>query len=1251
MTRVDEFLSNLQKSKLLTPVQWQIVRDEVSATENAGAEGPDEAPGPPTPRQLAGTLVEKRFLTPWQADMLLQGKKDFNLGKYKLLDCIGTGGMGAVFKALHGELGRIVAIKILSPGVMKNRQAVRRFQQEIQAVAALDDKHIVAAYDAGTYGNIQYLVMEYVEGYDLGYLIKHHSPLPVNWVCECIRQAALGLQHAHEKALVHRDIKPTNLLVAKDPDSNRPLIKILDLGLARFVTEMTPADLAMPGAGGEDGSSTQLGQFLGTPDYISPEQAHDTRAADIRSDIFSLGCTFFRLLTGELPFPGETVIEKLESRESSDALPVRKLRSEVPEDLEAVVARMLARAPAERYQTPREVAQALTPFARGAGILHPPVLEKPATTQLSSLTLGEQTRLELILKSLAACEVDQSPAGSKIAKGIKWASPRSGLIAVVAISCLAALMLWYRLSSATLVIDWPLDERSGATLAVDRRPIQLPPQQTFNLNGRPGTWKLSLRREGFEPIEAAATVRPRERTEFLPHWQPTPDLIRQRKLQELKRRIESTANAGILSPQMSQFRSDLLSFLQNYPAAKESAAARDISSQLSWPLDLLDGSQVPADERARFAAGSGDSSGVSLAGVFGDSRLKFWNGLTALAISGDGRYLAGASSDGTVQVYDLPKGRLLHVLVPPARPTELAFSPTAARLAVAGRIGSVTLWNAAAGTLAATLDNTTGPMAFSGDGLWVAGCGARQEIAVWDAQTGQLRQTMRGHSTGILRGLLFSHNGRLLASYGSDASVLVWDVASAQERMRFPNAQVPVFSPDDKFLAAGTSSGDLMLWDTATGQTQRTLDEGGYPLSFGNALIGEVSPIIVSKRLGRAILWSLETGDEIRTLVEVPELATVSRDGKWLAGGDPTVGEVRLWNLIAGGAPKVVNTAGAVAALACSFDSSTLVTGSRDGVVQIWALETGAEIQPAALPLTTADLSPDGRRVVGRQGDRVEIFDVSTGRPELTLATGVSELDSLSFSPDGLLVCGFGGWGFFRSSLRLWDAVGARELPLTAYNSGTVRTTAFSGDSQLLAVAGDSPMVTVWSASKRSIHSELDFSDRIAALAFHPDSRRLAVASHDQRLVLWDLKSGRSQTLPSAGTVCRRLAFSPDGRLLAAATDERVLIWILKTGKPPVALACGALTGGFNEGTARVNSIAFHPAGDAILAAGNEGCLWLWNDLTRKRSGDEPDQIMRVGPAHGAVKRVLWAPGGRYVLSVNGNGTIYALRLQSIRRQ
>jgi WD40 repeat protein len=227
-------------------------------------------------------------------------------------------------------------------------------------------------------------------------------------------------------------------------------------------------------------------------------------------------------------------------------------------------------------------------------------------------------------------------------------------------------------------------------------------------------------------------------------------------------------------------------------------------------------------------------------------------------------------------------------------------------------------------------------------------------------------------------------------------------------------------------------------------------------------------------------------------------------------------------------------------------------------------------------------------------------------------------------------------------SLRLWDAASASELPWPENHSGTVRATAFSADSQLLAVVGDSRLVTVWDVPQRVVRYDLDdFTDRITALAFHPDGIHLAVASLDQKLILWDLKAEKGRPLPTAGTTCRRLIFSPDGSLLAGATDDLVLIWNLADAKPPVELAIGAT----NRETGNGLALAFHPAGEALLAAGNTGCLWLWNDPAQKRLGDEPDEVIPVGPPHGAVKRVLWSPAGRHILSVNGNGTVYVLRV------
>ncbi len=576
---MDEFLSLLRKSNLLTPEQWKIVRLEAagaSTDAESGNPATDRAaPISPNPTDLTRKLVQRGFITPWQAEWLLQGKKTFTVGKYKLLDCIGRGGMGVVFKALHGEMGRVVALKIMSADVMQNREAVARFRKEIQAVAALDDPHIVAAYDAGSVGGVTYLVMEFVQGHDLGYLLKEEGPLPIEWACECIRQAALALQYAHEKGMVHRDIKPTNVLVAKDPEADRPLVKILDLGLPRFVSETVSADAPGSGKGADDASLTQYGQLLGSPDYIAPEQGKDTRLADIRSDIFSLGCTLFRVLTGELPFAGETIIQKLEARETTDAVRLKDVRPDVPTELDAVVARMLARDPKRRYQTPREVAQALAPFARQFAPIPVRSPQRPAPGARGKHRVGEDTRLEELFKSLAKVETEHSLSVAGITTRLRRVSPHVWLVAtglVLVVS--AALFAWNRYSAAEVLVDWPIGEREGGELQVNQRPVKFSKGPKLVVSGRPGTWELRLERDGFETIEKTLTLSRGERMDFVPEWRPTLRTQKRARLRKLEDRAAEAAKLDVLSPSAIAMRTELLSFLQEYPTSHEAHAAR-----------------------------------------------------------------------------------------------------------------------------------------------------------------------------------------------------------------------------------------------------------------------------------------------------------------------------------------------------------------------------------------------------------------------------------------------------------------------------------------------------------------------------------------------------------------------------------------------------------------------------------------------------------------------------------------------------
>jgi eukaryotic-like serine/threonine-protein kinase len=305
------------------------------------------------PQALAWEMLHRGWLTQFQIKRLFQGRAaELVLGPYLILARIGKGGMGFVYKARHQLMNRVVALKVIHKQALANPEAVQRFRREIELAAQVSHPNIVAAYDASQVDDRHFLVMEYVEGTDLHYLVEKSGPLPPARACTYIRQAALGLQHVHERGLVHRDIKPSNLLLTTPGD----VIKILDLGLAR--SEVTDLGAA---AGGH---LTRTGTLVGTPDYIAPEQIFHPRRADIRADIYSLGGTFYFLLTARPPFVGGTLAEKLCWHQGAEPPPIEQLRPEVPPAMAAVLRRMLAKRPEDRYQTPAEVATALAPVSQ-----------------------------------------------------------------------------------------------------------------------------------------------------------------------------------------------------------------------------------------------------------------------------------------------------------------------------------------------------------------------------------------------------------------------------------------------------------------------------------------------------------------------------------------------------------------------------------------------------------------------------------------------------------------------------------------------------------------------------------------------------------------------------------------------------------------------------------------------------------------------------------------------------------------------
>jgi tRNA A-37 threonylcarbamoyl transferase component Bud32 len=273
------------------------------------------------------------------------------LAEYEILDRLGEGGMGQVFKARHRRLNRVVALKVIRPEQLRNPKSVQRFQREARAAGRLSHANIVQVYDAAEADGTYFLAMEFVEGTDLAALVHKHGPMPVPLACEYVRQASLGLQHAHERGLVHRDIKPSNLLLT----ASGTQVKILDMGVARF-ERPDEQDLGI-------GELTEPGAVMGSPAYLSPEQARDSHHVDIRGDIYSLGCSFYQLLSGHVPFQAISYAEFVLQHELIEPVPIEQIRPDIRPEIRNILRKMMAKRPNERFQSPAEVADALVPFA------------------------------------------------------------------------------------------------------------------------------------------------------------------------------------------------------------------------------------------------------------------------------------------------------------------------------------------------------------------------------------------------------------------------------------------------------------------------------------------------------------------------------------------------------------------------------------------------------------------------------------------------------------------------------------------------------------------------------------------------------------------------------------------------------------------------------------------------------------------------------------------------------------------------
>jgi WD40 repeat protein len=630
---------------------------------------------------------------------------------------------------------------------------------------------VVLVYDSGHARDTYYIAMQYLEGTDLARLVKDGGRLPVPQACDFIRQAALGLQHLHEHGMVHRDVKPSNLMAARpaaarqptdqamDPGStvvNRPgsrakqtmvlsrqpatgdapVIKLLDMGLVRIEYALD--------RGSGSGSLTHAGSMVGTPDYIAPEQARDARKVDIRADIYSLGCSLYFLLAGHAPFREGTPIEKVIMHQLDEPFTIEQVRPEVSPELGTVVRKMMAKRPMDRYQTPAEVVEAVTPYC----VVKPPSANGPApadvattpSPQLASDTPPVTPRVAVVMTPPPAEKASSS--GEKVAASVyHWdeagqKTPPSGTPEIEKAKRIASLKGH---NGCVMSLAFSPNRDTLASGGVDCR------TRIWDFSGK----------------------NPRERSALRTHNTPV----------------------------------HALAFSPNNTVLATGSGAVD---GLVWLWDMRE------EHPPGIAVLQGHQGPIE-----------------SLAFSPDGKFLASASSDKTVRVWEVtgPDYRLRCVLKGHTRPVKaVAFAPDNKTVASGAEDGTIRLWNPWRSLWSKELAVFEGhrdqvrTLAFSPDGAILASGAQDQTVILWDlaaSSSGQQRKALRGHGS-MVRAVAFTADGQGLVSLEDGKQAIHWDVASA-ERVRawlLPDPLVAsfAFTSDARYVAAGTSEGPVTVY-------------------------------------------------------------------------------------------------------------------------------------------------------------------------------------------------------------------------------------------------------------------------------------------------------------------------------------------------------------------------------------------------------------------------------------------------------
>ncbi len=1029
-----------------------------------------------------------------------------HLGNYTIARMIGQGGMGTVFQAMHRRMNRVVAVKVLSPSVTRTREMLERFEREVQTAARLIHPNIVTAYDADQSRGIHFLVMEYVDGVDLARYVGERGRLPFEHVIDLIQQAARGLAYAHGRGVVHRDIKPANLML-----DARGTLRILDLGLARADGPALAENHAAGGTSGARTDLTQAGWVVGTVDYMAPEQAADAKDADPRSDIYSLGCTLFFLLTARPPYAGQTSTERLQAHRHGPVPALRAARPDVPDELDRVFRRMVAKNPAERYASMNDLVTdldacrlALQPSRTARPLFRRRSLAAPVVLAAALVLAGLGIAGHRFWWQPAPAHAD--PDASPL---LATARPAAGAGTDPAGQAEAANQ------AETARRQWAeLREQWAGVPLTD--PVH------------PGASLLRGRLQAFWH-EHRATPPGREAVRFATQLVWPCDLLRQEGIAADEWRAAADRLPASSHLVAIQGDSRLMAWGAVFALAFSLDGQLIASGDMAGELKLWDAASGRARHtlntgRVYALAFNGDSSRVASAGS--DGTVTFWDTATgarlesldtgwahAIALAPNGEAVATCNSDKTIQIWEVPGGRLRRTLVGHADSVRaVAFSPDGGTIASASFDRTVRLWDAATGEERRRLDghaDQVHTVAFSAQGDRLASGSSDGTVRLWNAHSGEELHTCRGHGWEV-HSVAFSPDGKTVASAGLDRTVRLWAVETGMPIQtltgHIDSVLCVAFGPDGRTLASGGWDGGVQLWDLARGEPRIPHDQA----------IGKLAAVAFSP------------------------------DGDQLAAGTWS-GTIRIWDLSAPGPGRALEGHGGwVRSLVFRSGGTSLLSGSDDRTVRSWDLGRGqSRVLREGLTgeVRAVATSPDQRWLAAGLSDgSMFVCDASDGGIRHALAGHSRAVQAVAFSPNGRVLAS----GSEDRTVKLWNVADGKEITTWASHPAAVQCLVFSPDGKRLAVGGGElwqpGFLHLWDVHAGRLHRALEgHTHLVRSVDFRSDGAALVSAADDGRIRVWDAET---ETLlddiaigPPSGAIWH-VVFSPEGRHIATANGN-----------------------------------------------------------------------------------------------------------------